>query len=405
MNQRPTRAPPPPDDQQTAVQERTSDFVAAQPVTQLPARTDPHQIETADTVSARVEAPEEELPATGPGAVIAAIAAVMAEIKPIEKSGWNDFHKYWHVRMQDLSRELTPLMGKHGIVIWQTEEGRELFDKGNAVAVRYRFTVAHKSGAIWPQRPLQTGVSACRNRGGFDDKALNKCHTAARKYFLISLFQLPSEDSEDADADGPQADGNQRQRPQGPQARRPAPSPSGKLPPHLLPVIDGEAPETWAKRFTDFINKAESTAEIDKWYDLNVVVFDKLKRGAFFAVYDGLTDAMDTRVAKLDSKPDGSPRDLKLPNDDTFPADRPADDLEIPAALRRTAPKPAADDINDGDRDWLMSLEEAFKECGDLETLSEEQRSRMAPSKDHVSGTVWNKAMDILNKRIEEING
>lgn len=402
MNQRPTRAAPPPNEHQdTAVQERATDFVAeAQPVARLPARTDA-EIPVAKTVSARVEEPEEELPATGPGAVIAAIAAIMAEIKPIEKSGWNDFHKYWHVRMQDLSRELTPLMGKHGIVVFQTEDGRELFDNGNAVAVRYRFSVVHKSGAIWPQRPLQTGVSSCRStKGGFDDKALNKCHTAARKYFLLSLFQLASEDSEDADGAGP-ADGGKR--PQGPQARRPAPSPSGKLPPHLLPIIDGEAPEAWATRFKPFIEKAETEDEVNRWYDTNLSTFEKLK-ARFPVIYDGLVDVMDAKVAKLS----GSIGEPTKDSSSTFPADRPLpaqDDLDIPAALDRRPKKPAADGISDKDREWLLSLTDAFKECGDLETLTEEQRSIMLPHKDSVGGTAWNKAVDILNARIEEIEG
>ena len=46
----------------------------------------------------------------------------------------------------------------------------------------------------------QTGVSTCRNsKGGWDDKSLNKCHTAARKYFLLSLFQIPTGEEDDAD--------------------------------------------------------------------------------------------------------------------------------------------------------------------------------------------------------------
>ena len=56
------------------------------------------------------------------------------------------------------------------------------------------------SGETWPQPLRQTGVSTCRNsKGGWDDKSLNKCHTAARKYFLLSLFQIPT--GEEADAD------------------------------------------------------------------------------------------------------------------------------------------------------------------------------------------------------------
>src|SRR5215475_10420980 len=56
------------------------------------------------------------------------------------------------------------------------------------------------AGETWPHVLRQTGVSTCRNtKGGWDDKSLNKCHTAARKYFLLALFQVPT--GEEADAD------------------------------------------------------------------------------------------------------------------------------------------------------------------------------------------------------------
>lgn len=94
----------------------------------------------------------------------------------------------------------TPLLGRRGIVIFQSEVGRAMFDDDNVIAVEYAFTVAHVSGETWPHVLRQTGVSTCRNtKGGWDDKSLNKCHTAARKYFLLALFQIPTGDEEDAD--------------------------------------------------------------------------------------------------------------------------------------------------------------------------------------------------------------
>ncbi len=92
------------------------------------------------------------------------------------------------------------MLGRHGIVIFQSETGRAMFDDDNVIAVEYAFTVAHASGETWPHALRQTGVSTCRNsKGGWDDKSLNKCHTAARKYFLLSLFQIPTGEEDDAD--------------------------------------------------------------------------------------------------------------------------------------------------------------------------------------------------------------
>jgi len=385
VNTRPSRVPSPPPTQETEFTDSIEFVEQVAQTNNLPAqaRTQEQRMNIAKTVSERIEAPEPELPATGPGGVIAAIAAIMAEIKPVEKLGWNDFQKYTHVRMQDLSRELTPLMGKHGIVVFQTEEGRELFDNGNAVAVRYRFTVVHKSGEIWPQRPLQTGVSACRNtKGGFDDKALNKCHTAARKYFLLSLFQIASEDEQDAD----QGPAPQRQPQQRPAGRRPVPSPDGKVPPHILPVVEGEAPAAWAARFNAFIEKASSRAEIDAWYDTNKAVFEKLQN-ADEQVYNDALDFMDACEAKLAKpKPDpiSSGNGGQRPRDDGFPGDK-----TLPTVNQTVK--------------WLEELDEAFAKCTDTEELASEQESIMLPSKDTVTKQTWAAAMAIVKKHLERI--
>jgi hypothetical protein len=140
-------------------------------------------------------------PLAAPAAtLVQAIACVMSEVHTVAKRGENEFHRYRYATMGDILKEITPLLGRHGIVIFQSETGRAMFDDDNVIAVEYTFTVAHVSGETWPQPLRQTGVSTCRNsKGGWDDKSLNKCHTAARKYFLLSLFQIPT--GEEADAD------------------------------------------------------------------------------------------------------------------------------------------------------------------------------------------------------------
>jgi hypothetical protein len=142
------------------------------------------------------------LPAVPPsgGGLVAAIAAVMNEVHVVAKRGENEFHRYRYATMGDILKEITPLLGRHGIVIFQSETGRAMFDDDNVIAVEYAFTVAHASGETWPHALRQTGVSTCRNsKGGWDDKSLNKCHTAARKYFLLALFQIPTGEEDDAD--------------------------------------------------------------------------------------------------------------------------------------------------------------------------------------------------------------
>ena len=134
------------------------------------------------------------------GQLTKAIADVMKEIDVVAKAGLNKFHGYKYARMEDILKEVTPLLGRHGLVIFQSETGRAMFDNENVIAIEYTFGVAHESGETWPHQLRQTGVSRCRDsKGGWDDKSLNKCHTAARKYFLLSLFQFPTGEEEDAD--------------------------------------------------------------------------------------------------------------------------------------------------------------------------------------------------------------
>lgn len=187
------------------------------------------------------EAPAPNLPATaftpvmntppnagGFGSLVAAIAGVMADLEAVKKGGENTFHHYKYARMQDVLQMLTPLMGKHEIVVFQYEHDRNMFDDGKVIAITYNFVVAHKSGEQWPPIP-QTGMSPCRtSKGTFDDKAFAKAHTSARKYFLLSLFQVPTED----DGDDPD---NERG---GTRAQAPVPGSDGRVPPHKLEPIE-----------------------------------------------------------------------------------------------------------------------------------------------------------------------
>lgn len=135
-------------------------------------------------------------------AIIKAVAEVMGKVGSVEKKGKNEFHRYAYATAADIQHKLQPLLAAAGLVIFQHEIGREALANGAAIAVQYSFTLAHVSGEVWPEKPVHTGVAAATNtKGGFDDKCINKTYTAARKYFLLALFQIPTGDYDDADAD------------------------------------------------------------------------------------------------------------------------------------------------------------------------------------------------------------
>lgn len=135
-----------------------------------------------------------------PQAIAEAVAAIMAKVKNVEKHGENKFHNYKFAKVEDLLFQVQPALAEAGLVITQDEVSHEVLSDALMLST-YAFSLSHKSGVTWG--PVHhTGMASLRNtKGGFDDKALNKCHTAARKYFILGLFQIPAGDLPDADTE------------------------------------------------------------------------------------------------------------------------------------------------------------------------------------------------------------
>jgi hypothetical protein len=135
--------------------------------------------------------------------VYQAISKVMGEVGSVKKEGFNDFHRYKYAAAADVMHALQPVLSKHGLSVIQHQKNLSFIQDGAAMAIEYEFYVVHSSGDKLDFAPVHTGVAAAKTKTGSpDDKAANKCHTAARKYFLLSLFQIPTGDYVDADADG-----------------------------------------------------------------------------------------------------------------------------------------------------------------------------------------------------------
>lgn len=139
---------------------------------------------------------------TMPEAVASAINTVMGSVGYIQKKGENKFHNYKFTAIEDVMAKLQPAMAEAGLVVIQDELAHGLIAGDAVMTATYAFRLVHKSGMEWDGQARHTGMAAAKNsKGGFDDKALNKCHTAARKYFLMALFQIPTGTAADPDAD------------------------------------------------------------------------------------------------------------------------------------------------------------------------------------------------------------
>jgi hypothetical protein len=286
---------------------------------------------------------------TAVGQLTKAIADVMKEVDVVAKAGSNKFHGYKYAKMEDILKEITPLLGRHGLVIFQSETGRAMFDNESVIAIEYAFSVAHASGETWPHQLRQTGVSRCRDsKGGWDDKSLNKCHTAARKYFLLSLFQIPT--GEEGDADKGENDAAQRKT-----------------------LAKKDARDIYTKLQAGLDANA-SRRELNEWGEANAERIRLLPE-----------DWQDTlRMRYQEKMLDLQQRELKHDADGVVweengerpitAADMVDDGLSLPSTLRRPKPEPSLKDRLLGDIPTLGSTQDCLRWGFAMSTFTESLR-------------------------------
>jgi hypothetical protein len=127
---------------------------------------------------------------------------IQTELNKVDKGGTNDFNKYKYARLGDVLDALRPYLAIHKFVITQTyelkENGVEWTDKGHyshaTVIVITKLTDVETGEVITNSTP---GFALDKN----SDKALYKAMTGARKYGIVSMFNL------DWDAQDPENDG------------------------------------------------------------------------------------------------------------------------------------------------------------------------------------------------------
>lgn len=137
-------------------------------------------------------------------AVYAAVAAVMGDLAKsgISKDETNTFDKYKFRGIDAVYNALAPLLSKHGLLILprvlERHSEERASQKGGAlfyvtVAVEFDF-VAAADGSKHTIRAYGEAM----DRG---DKGTNKAMTAAYKYACFEAFCIPTEGSDDADAE------------------------------------------------------------------------------------------------------------------------------------------------------------------------------------------------------------
>lgn len=347
-------------------------------------------VELAELPKQAPPAPLPAAPAFAPiGQITKAIADVMKDVHVVAKTGENRFHNYRYARMEDILKEITPLLGHHGIVIFQSEIARAMFDNENVIAIEYGFSVVHESGEQWPHQLRQTGVSRCRDsKGGWDDKALNKCHTAARKYFLLSLFQVPTGD--EADADKGENDRSERRR--------------------TLPKKDAR---DIFNKLREECDAAQSRPALREWMQANA---ERIK-----IMPDDWQDILrlrcEEKLADLRHKETAEPPASEQDADGVVweeTAERPATAADRAAEPKADAGKPPVEDGIPPFLDrrttpgfdpykWLAELQTGLLNCEDVAEVHKLCSEHVLPVKKHIATDMWKHAQVIVTHRISEL--
>jgi hypothetical protein len=138
---------------------------------------------------------------TTPSKLAAKVADIVKNTGWIEKAGTNTAQGYKFTQAQDVFQSVRGEFAVRGIAILPavvSTSWRELTTKAGGflqfceARVRYTMTDA-ESGEQWVAEWAGVGMDS-------GDKALNKAYTAALKYFLIDLLQIPTGDDPEADA-------------------------------------------------------------------------------------------------------------------------------------------------------------------------------------------------------------
>lgn len=128
---------------------------------------------------------------------------VAQDMKYIQKTGYNNFHKYNYVSASDISRKANESLTKHGVACFVSHDVISIDtvtnQKGNTeklATVKANVTfVDSESGEMFTSSGLGSGQDS-------GDKAIMKAQTAALKYVFLQAFNIESGDkSEDPEFD------------------------------------------------------------------------------------------------------------------------------------------------------------------------------------------------------------
>lgn len=130
------------------------------------------------------------------------ILSVQHEVRTVEKLGLNDFHRYKYAKEEDFLDAVKPLLEKHGITVIASCVKRERSEAGNITTVKMKFTLIAADTSEEKDVYFYGDGQDESKTGKPGDKGVYKAMTGAKKYFLSSVFLIPTTDDAERAAKG-----------------------------------------------------------------------------------------------------------------------------------------------------------------------------------------------------------
>ena len=204
------------------------------------------------------------------------IGKAMADIGPIAKNKRNKEQNYLFRGIDDVYNALNPIMSKYGLFVIPKVLERTREERQTAKGYRLIYTVLKIQYTMYA--PDGSYIEGITEGEGMDsaDKSTNKAMSAAYKYFMFQLFNIPTEEAVDADAETP------------PPSEPVPPQRPTKQQPTTPPVVTAEDPKAkllkTLKQNALFAYGDQSEARLNELMQAQNVTFETMTNTAYKAI-------------------------------------------------------------------------------------------------------------------------
>lgn len=161
---------------------------------------------------------------TMPAAIAEAVVKVMGSVKRLERTEENKFARYNYTSVDGFLEAIGPLCAAAGLFILADETEKEITTAEKAdregttnfLTIKWAFMLGHATGALYG--PLHRTVTV----PAMGAQAYGSSQSYALKQFMRGLFQIPTGDDDDADAQEKQQLPSRQRASQPSQSRQPA---------------------------------------------------------------------------------------------------------------------------------------------------------------------------------------